>query len=205
MRKSLLPLLLPCLLATTVALGACSPQPPEKKEPAPAAEGAGDPAASAATDTGADSADADNATAAAEQGLPATEGAQVNEWTSCPYLDSQWVADTNGQRLTTQGIDTRFDPPACAFWSYPDAPQVTVIVRHMPSVEEARAVVDWAAPIDSTEPADFEGWTGGRGVFSDSSVYAVQKNDYAVAVWTNQQQTLKAELIAKEAISNLKL
>lgn len=137
--------------------------------------------------------------------LAASEPAQVNEWTDCPYLDAQWVAETNGQRLTTHGIDSRFDPPACVFWSYPEAPQVTVIARQLPSVEQARAVVDGAAPIDSTEPADFDGWGGGRGTFSDSSVFAVQKDNWAVAVWTNQSQTLKAELIARETITNLGL
>ncbi|OKY23110.1 two-component system sensor kinase protein [Corynebacterium diphtheriae bv. mitis] len=124
----------------------------------------------------------------------------------CPYLDSQWVADTNGQRMTGQGVDTRFDTPACVFWSYPEAPQATVMVRHMPSEEEAIRVVDWAAPIDTTEPAEEpEGWSGGRAGHEEGAVYAVQKGPVAVVVWSNQQQSLKAELMAKEAIARLGL
>nr|WP_232816745.1 DUF2020 domain-containing protein [Corynebacterium diphtheriae] len=122
-----------------------------------------------------------------------------------PYLDSQWV-DTNGQRMTGQGVDTRFDTPACVFWSYPEAPQATVMVRHMTSEEEAIRVVDWAAPIDTTEPAEEpEGWSGGRAGHEEGAVYAVQKGPVAVVVWSNQQQSLKAELMAKEAIARLGL
>ena len=36
-------------------------------------------------------------------------------------------------------------------------------------------------------------------------VYAVQKGPVAVVVFSNQEQSLKAELIAKEAIKNLNL
>ena len=131
--------------------------------------------------------------------------AEVNEWSDCPYIDPGWLENTNGERLTKQGIDTRFPTPACVFWSYQDHPQATVIVRDMPSVEDARAAVDWAAPIDATEPASFAGWEGGRGIVNEQAVYAVQKDTHAVLVWSNQQQTFKSEQIAQEAIANLGL
>ncbi|MDK4331031.1 DUF2020 domain-containing protein [Corynebacterium accolens] len=131
--------------------------------------------------------------------------AEVNEWSDCPYIDPGWLENTNGERLTKQGIDTRFPTPACVFWSYQDNPQATVIVRDMPSVEDARAAVDWAAPIDATEPASFAGWEGGRGLVNEQAVYAVQKDTHAVLVWSNQQQTFKSEQIAQEAIANLGL
>ena len=131
--------------------------------------------------------------------------AEVNEWSDCPYIDPGWLENTNGERLTKQGIDTRFPTPACVFWSYQDEPQATVIVRDMPTVEDARAAVDWAAPIDATEPASFDGWEGGRGVVDEHAVYAVQKDTHAVLVWINQQQTVKSEQIAHEAIANLGL
>lgn len=131
--------------------------------------------------------------------------AEVNEWSDCPYIDPGWLENTNGERLTKQGIDTRFPTPACVFWSYQDNPQATVIVRDMPSVEDARAAVDWAAPIDATEPASFAGWEGGRGIVNEQAVYAVQKDTHAVLVWSNQQQTFKSEQIAQEAIANLGL
>ena len=134
-----------------------------------------------------------------------SQAAEVNDWSDCPYIGPGWLEETNGQRLTKQGIDTRFPTPACVFWSYQDDPQATVIVRDMPTVEDARAAVDWAAPIDATEPASFDGWEGGRGVVNDHAVYAVQKDTHAVLVWSNQHQTVKSEQIAHEAIANLGL
>ena len=136
---------------------------------------------------------------------PAPNTPEVNDWSDCPYIGPGWLEKTNGQRLTKQGIDTRFPTPACVFWSYQDDPQATVIVRDMPTAEDARAAVDWAAPIDATEPASFDGWEGGRGVVDEHAVYAVQKDTHAVLVWSNQQQTVKSEQIAHEAIANLGL
>ncbi|KXI15809.1 hypothetical protein HMPREF3227_02328 [Corynebacterium sp. CMW7794] len=183
MRHILLPLVCAALLA------GCSAQ--DTPEPAESSAVAADPLT-------------DNA---AVDGFPVDSPAIVNAWDQeCPYLDPQWVAETNGQRMTKQGLDTRFGTPACVFWSYPEAPQATVMVRDLGTVERARAAVDWAAPIDQTEPVDEGGWQGGRGVLNEElSVYAVQKDNEAVLVWTNQAQTVKAELIAKEAIKNLGL
>lgn len=136
--------------------------------------------------------------------VPGGRDAQV----PCPYLDTEWVANTNGQRMTGLGIDERFDPPACVFWSYPDAPQLEVLVRHMADDDTAIAVVDHFAPIDSTEPADLPGdWMGGRGARPDAegAVYAVQRGNTAVIVLTNQEQSFKAEQVAEETIRNLGL
>lgn len=145
-----------------------------------------------------------------DSGLPAEALPEVpegkNGWTECPYLDSNWVADTNGQRMVGQGIDSRFDTPACVFWSYPEDPQATVMVRHMATEQDAIKVVDWAAPIDTTEPAEEPaGWSGGRIGNEKGATYAVQKGNVAVVVFSNQPQSLKAELIAKETISRLAL
>lgn len=145
-----------------------------------------------------------------DSGLPFDAMPEVpegkNGFVECPYLDSTFVADTNGQRMTAQGIDKRFDTPACVFWSYPDDPQATVIVRHMPSTEDAIKVVDWAAPINSTEPAEEPaGWSGGRIGNEQGAIYAVQKDSVAVVVFSNQEQSLKAELLAKQVIANLGL
>lgn len=127
-------------------------------------------------------------------------------WTACPYLDTEWLANTNGQRVLAMGIDSAFDPPACVFWSYDSVPQAQVIVRHMPTREEAIAVVDWAAPVDTTSAADQPaGWDGGRGGDDASSVYAVHKDTTAVVVFSNQGQSVKAQTIAAQVISNLGL
>ncbi|AGS33767.1 hypothetical protein B841_01420 [Corynebacterium maris DSM 45190] len=150
-----------------------------------------------------------------DSGLPIDAAPEVpagkESWTECPYLDTHWVAETNGQRMTAVGVDERFDVPACVFWSYPDEPQAQVIVRHLQDEDEATAVVDWAAPVDHTEPADQPaGWMGGRGGGGrvpdvDGAVYAVQSGPVAVVVFTNQGQSFKAEQIALEAIANLGL
>jgi hypothetical protein len=75
----------------------------------------------------------------------------------------------------------------------------------MPTEQAAINVVDWAAPITTTEPVDENGWSGGRSGNPQGAVYAVQKGPVAVVVFSNQEQSLKAELIAKETIKNLNL
>lgn len=137
--------------------------------------------------------------------MPANPGGKEDQ-TPCPYLETQWVADTNGQRMTGYGIDTRFDPPACVFYSYPDDPQLVALVRHEATEADAREVVDWAAPIATTDPAEEPaGWSGGRGGFEDHSVYAVSKGTTAVVVFSNQGQSVKPQLVAEEIIRNLGL
>lgn len=127
---------------------------------------------------------------------------------TCPYIDGAFLEQATGQRLTGTGLDQRFDPPACIFWSFEDTPQATVMVRHMLSEKDAVAVVDHAAPIDSTLKAvDPEGWSGGRrgGEGTEGALYAVWKNEVAVVVTTAQGQSIKAQQIAEEAIKNLGL
>ncbi len=135
---------------------------------------------------------------------------------TCPYVDGEWLQNTTGQRLTSTSLDTRFDPPACIFWSYENESQATVMVRHMQTNSQAVAVVDHAAPIDSTQKAlQPEGWSGGRrggdqGTAGNSNagsgaVYAVWKDETAVVVFTAQEQSLKAQEIAEETIKNLNL
>lgn len=142
------------------------------------------------------------------QALPETPR---DSWTECPYLDTEWVAQTNGQRVTGVGTDTRFDPPACQYWSYPEEPQLTVMVRHMDSVENARAVVDYVAPVANTQPASLPGgWEGGRHGGGDvpdriGAAFAVAKGTTAVAVFTNQNESVKAESVAEKVIANLAL
>lgn len=179
---------LAAVTALSVLAGCAAPEP----NPAPAGEG-----------------DVEKQEAALPlDALPATDR---NAWQPCPYLDTDWVADANGQRVTGVGIDARFDPPACQFWSYPPEPQLTVIVRHMDSPEDAMAVVDWATPIDYTEPANQPaGWNGGRhggGAVPNriGAAYSVAKGNTAVTVFTNQDESIKAQLVAEETIKNLQL
>ena len=137
---------------------------------------------------------------------PVSAGVNAVQDGPCPYLDAQVVADLNGQKVLRTAVDPSFDPVACQFWSYGDAPQLTVLVRHMGSVDDARAVVDHYAPIGSTSPASSPaGWDGGRGPVDGGAVYAVSKDDTAVVITTNQAQSVKAELVAEEVIRNLGL
>lgn len=137
--------------------------------------------------------------------MPVVPGGR-GSWVECPYLDTQWVADTNGQRVTGVGVDDRFDTPACVYWSYPEEPQLTVIVRHMDSTDAATAVVDWAAPVASTDPAEEpEGWSGGRFGGNGHALYAVQKGATAVVVFSNQEQSVKPQIVAEQVIRRLQL
>lgn len=153
------------------------------------------------------------ASATPDSGLPADALPEVarSGIEPCPYLDTQFVAETNGQKVTASGTDPRFDTPACVYWSYPEEPQLQVIVRHTGTPEEARAVVDWAAPVALTDPAEHPaGWSGGRaggGVVPDreGAVYAVAQASTAVVVLTNQKESVKAQLIAEQTITNLSL
>ena len=134
------------LTATCLAVSGCGTSSSSDASDAPEASG---------------SAPADNAATATDEAQPAPAPLPFdalpvtdrNDWVGCPYLDTQFVAETNGQKVTGVGIDERFDPPACQFWSYPEEPQLTVIVRRAASPQEAMEVVEWAAPVDVTPPA----------------------------------------------------
>lgn len=139
--------------------------------------------------------------------LPLVPGGRESQ-DPCPYLDTGWVEGVNGQRVTGVGVDTRFQDPACVYWSYLEEPQLQVLVRRMPDAQSASAVVDWAAPVEGTEPAELPGgWAGGRGAAEavDGAVFAVQKDSVAVVVFTNQAQSVKAEQVAQAAVDNLGL
>lgn len=145
-----------------------------------------------------------------DNNLPPTEGAILpprDAQDPCPYLpDRQWVSDALGEMTLGQGVDTRFDTPACVFWSYNEDPSLQVIVRHFANEDLARQAVDFYAPIDSTSPASKPlGWNGGRGSFPGMSVYAVQKENVAVITISNQEQTVKVQGAAEEVIKNLGL
>lgn len=209
---SRLPRLSACVaVGLAAALTACSaPGGGEIDDAAPTT------AATDVTVDGADGADAAGSAGAAEaDGLPVEADPEVpggrENGAPCPYLDSEWVARTNGQKVTGQGTDERFATPACVFWSYGENPQLQVSVRHMASPEEATAVVDRAAPIDSTNPAEeIPGWSGGRAggqLVAEpwGALYAVAKGPTAVVVFSDQGQSVKAEAVAREVIANLGL
>jgi UPF0176 protein len=125
---------------------------------------------------------------------------------TCPYLQTQFVADTNGQRVSRVRLSADKPHPACFFYR-PDGGEqlrVTVLVGVDPAVAEA--VVDRAAPVASSDPATLPGgWQGGRQPTTTGAVFAVAKAGSAVVVVTNQKQTIKASRIAEQAITALRL
>lgn len=122
----------------------------------------------------------------------------------CPYLDQAYVEETNGQRVSKVEISAD-DPPACFFYR-PDG-NVQLSVRIYQGEEPvARALVDAAAPVDTSNPAELSGgWEGGSEAKDTGAVYAVAKESTAVVVTTNQEQTIKAKQIAQESITALGL
>jgi hypothetical protein len=142
---------------------------------------------------------APSSASAPRQPEPATTG-------SCPYLDTAVVAKTNGQRVGKVRLSApRGDtPPTCFFYRDDGGLQMTVR-PFVGSVLTARAVVNAAAPVGSSNLANHPaGWEGGYAATDDGAVYAVADgHGRAVVVTTNQHQSIKAKEIALEAIDAL--
>lgn len=122
----------------------------------------------------------------------------------CPYLEESYVEETNGQRVSK--VQTSADePPACFFYRPDGTVQLTVRV-YTGEEPVARALVDAAAPVATSNPAELSGgWEGGSESNDDGAVYAVANGANAVVVTTNQGQTIKAKQVAQESISALGL
>ena len=148
--------------------------------------------------------------------LPAPPPAPTASVTAaCPYLDTQFVEDTNGQHASKVRISAGDGQPhpSCFFYRPDGKVQVSVRVYvGQPAV--AQAIVDQAAPVASSDPAsDPAGWQGvlvsggyiGMNDPTGTATYAVAKGGDAVVVWVNQAQSIKARRIAEQAISSLGL
>lgn len=122
----------------------------------------------------------------------------------CPYLDSDTVAFTNGQRVGQVRISAG-QPPACFFYRYDGRQQMSVWVYRGTS-RVAEAIIDRAAPVATSNKAtEPRGWTGGSQRTGSGAVYAVLSGGDAVVVTTNQHQTIKAREIATDVIKTLRL
>lgn len=124
----------------------------------------------------------------------------------CPYLDSQIAADDNGQHVGSVRVSTTADGqphPVCYFYRPDGHLQLTVRVYvGQPAV--AKAIVDQAAPIANSDPANQPpGWNGGSEATSDGSVYAVAKGGTAIVVISNQLQTIKGRQVATDVVQSL--
>ncbi|MDQ3154587.1 MAG: DUF2020 domain-containing protein [Actinomycetota bacterium] len=129
---------------------------------------------------------------------PATDG-------PCPYLAESVVEDVNGQLVAAVRISLDQPYPACFFERGDGNEQLrTWIVEGSP--DAAVAVVDAAAPVATSDPAELPGgWSGGSEPTGSGAVYAVAKEGTAVVVTTNQAQTINARRIAEQVIANLGL
>lgn len=141
-------------------------------------------------------------TAAGTQLPPDPQPAETGD---CPYLDSQFVADSNGQHVSKVRVSADQPHPACFFYRPDGKVQLTVRV-YVGDAKTATALVNKAAPVDSSNPAsDPTGWKGGYLSSDDGAVYAVAKGPAAVIASTNQKQSVKARTVVKKAIAALKL
>ncbi|QKV77079.1 DUF2020 domain-containing protein [Amycolatopsis sp. Hca4] len=123
----------------------------------------------------------------------------------CPYLDSEFVAESNGQHVSKVRVSADQPHPACFFYRPDGKVQLTVRV-YVGDAKTATALVNKAAPVDSSNPAsDPSGWKGGYLSSDDGAVYAVAKGGTAVIATTNQKQSVKARTVVKKAIAALKL
>lgn len=123
----------------------------------------------------------------------------------CPYLKSDFVADSNGQHVSKVRVSADRPHPACFFYRPDGKVQLTVQV-YTGTPDVATGLVNRAAPLETSNPAnDPTGWKGGYEAKDDGAVYAVAKGENAVIVTTNQKQSVKARTVAKQAIAALKL
>ena len=122
----------------------------------------------------------------------------------CPYLQTAWVARTNGQRVSKVRVSAG-EPPACFFYTLSGKQQLMVrVYTGEPAV--ATAIVNDAAPIERSNPAsEPAGWKGGYMSREGGAVYAVASDGTAVVVTTNQQQSVKAREVVERAIEALGL
>ncbi|WP_290054586.1 DUF2020 domain-containing protein [Amycolatopsis solani] len=144
-----------------------------------------------------------SASTAAGSGLPPEPQPGATE--DCPYLGSEFVADSNGQHVSKVRVSADQPHPACFFYRPDGKVQLTVRV-YVGDAKTATALVNQAAPVESSNPAsDPSGWKGGYLSTDDGAVYAVAKGSAAVIATTNQKQSVKARTVVKKAIAALKL
>lgn len=122
----------------------------------------------------------------------------------CPYLDTTFVEDANGQHVGSVKVSADDQPhPACFFYRPDGGLQLTVQV-YVGAPTVATALVNKAAPVATSDPAsEPAGWSGGAQDLPSGAVYAVAKGGDAVIAITNQRQTIKARRVVTQAIQRL--
>jgi UPF0176 protein len=124
----------------------------------------------------------------------------------CPYLEDDFVEQTNGQRVGKTAVSADAPHPACFFYRDDGGEQLRVQVLVNADPATARALVDRAAPVATSDPAQLPGgWDGGKQPTDSGAVFAVHKAGAAVVVISNQKQTIKVSRIAEQVIAALGL
>jgi UPF0176 protein len=123
----------------------------------------------------------------------------------CNYLSTAAVQAANGQLVSTVRVSADRPHPACFFLRRDGKVQLRVwIVVATPEV--ARATVDAAAPVATSDLAELPGgWSGGSQPTSEGAAFAVARRGSAVVITTNQRQTISARQIAEQVIATLGL
>lgn len=138
---------------------------------------------------------------------PATSG-------DCPYLPAADIRYLTGQRAGAGQLISASPEPICVFTRLDTVWVAAIRVFRTPDAASARAAVDERIPVSGSSPADRPtGWSGGYMGLPDGtseypqarSVYGVSAGQYAVIVWTNQQQSVKARSVVEAVIANLRL
>jgi UPF0176 protein len=144
-------------------------------------------------------------TTAAGSGIP-PQPQPANRVPACPYLNTTFVEDANGQHVGAIKVSAGDQAhPACFFYRPDGGLQLTVEV-YVGTPAVAKAIVDRAAPVATSDPAtEPAGWSGGAQDLPSGSVYAVAKGGDAVVATTNQKQTIKARRVVTQAIQGLGL
>jgi UPF0176 protein len=117
---------------------------------------------------------------------------------SCPFLDSQAVSYDTGQQVVAvrvSDVPGGQTYPMCFF--YRSTGQIEVTARvYQGTARIATALVDQAAPIATSNPADQPvGWSGGSLAGQNGAVYAVAKGGTAVIVTSDRMQTIYCRVI----------
>jgi UPF0176 protein len=123
----------------------------------------------------------------------------------CPYLQSEFVADANGQHVGKVRTSADKPQPTCFFYR-PDGNLELTARVYVGDPKVAKALIDQAAPVGTSSPANLDGgWQGGSQPTDSGAVYAVAKGADAIVVTTNQKQTIKARRVTEQVISALGL
>lgn len=121
----------------------------------------------------------------------------------CPYIDSDTIENTIGQRLSRTTVTSTVPNPGCDFYRADGTPAGSIRVTQYSTVPEAqRAALDTVGE-DIANPADGIGDYGVVGVVENGAVLAATAGNKLLVVRINQQESIEVKSIASEVITQL--